>query len=82
MSTFSERVLEIVKNIPKGQTRSYKQVATLAGSPNAFRAVGTIMRKNKDFNVPCHRVIKDNGQHGQYSGLRGKTKGELLNDER
>ncbi len=44
--TFSARVYSIVKRIPQGKTLSYKEVAQRAGSPLAYRAVGTILSKN------------------------------------
>jgi len=72
--------LNIVKNIPKGRTLSYKAVATLAGLPNAARAVGRIMANNKDKEVPCHRVIKSDGSIGGYNGIRGE-KEDLLKKE-
>lgn len=72
MKTFTEKVLNIVKKIPKGKTLSYKQVAEKAGSPRAFRAVGSILKQNYDPRVPCHRVIKSSGDVGQYN--RGKEK--------
>ena len=68
MTTFKQRVLAVVQSIPLGQTMSYKEVAQLAGSPRAFRAVGTIMRGNKDLGVPCHRVICSDGSLGGYNG--------------
>ncbi len=71
MQSFKEKVLNIVKNIPKGQTRTYKQVAALSKSPKAFRAVGSIMSKNFDPSIPCHRVIKSDGTLGNYN--RGGT---------
>lgn len=78
--TFSERVYEVVKKIPKGKTLSYKEVATKAGSPNAFRAVGNILNKNFDPKIPCHRVIKSNGGLGGYN--RGsKNKKKILLEE-
>lgn len=64
---FSERVLRIVSSIPKGKVLTYQQVAILAGSPKACRAVGSVMRKNYDKNIPCHRVIKANGKAGAYN---------------
>lgn len=67
MKSFKEKVEEVVASIPKGQTLSYKQVAQKAGSPNAFRAVGNIMNKNENPNVPCHRVIKSDGTLGGYA---------------
>ncbi len=77
---FSERVLKIVKKIPKGKTMSYGEVAARAGHPLAARAVGAIMRVNKDKSVPCHRVIKSDGTLGGYNGIRGE-KERLLRKE-
>lgn len=64
---FKDRVLNILKNIPKGETLSYKEVAERANSPRAYRKVGSIMKANYDTTVPCHRVIKSNGTIGQYN---------------
>lgn len=75
MSTFKEKVLLIVSNIPKGKTKTYKEVARLAGSPGASRAVGNIMAKNFNPKIPCHRVIKSDGTLGNYN--RGGTKKKL-----
>lgn len=80
-SSFSETVLAIVSEIPEGQTKSYKEVASLAGNPKAARAVGTIMRQNKNLDIPCHRVVRSDGSPGGYNGLRGKSKSELLKEE-
>jgi len=68
MTIFKQRVLAVVQSIPLGHTMSYKEVAQLAGSPRAFRAVGTIMSGNKDPGVPCHRVICSDGSLGGYNG--------------
>lgn len=65
---FKEEVLVVVKNIPRGETLSYKKVAELAGSPRAYRKVGSIMKQNHDSSVPCHRVIKSDGSLGGYNG--------------
>lgn len=70
--SFRDKVYEIVKMIPKGSTLSYKQVAEKAGSPKACRAVGNILNKNFDPNVPCHRVIRSDGKTGGYN--RGELK--------
>lgn len=77
---FREKVLTIVKRIPKGKTMSYKEVAGKAGHPSAARAVGAIMRTNTDTSVPCHRVIKSDGSLGGYNGIRG-VKEALLRKE-
>lgn len=76
IKTFKERVREVVRKIPKGKTMTYKQVATLAGSPGASRAVGSIMKANFDKDIPCHRVIRSDGKIGEYNrgGPMAKTK--------
>ena len=81
MPDFKERVLHIVKNIPKGITMTYKEVAKKAKSPNAFRAVGSIMAKNFDPAVPCHRVIKSDGTLGNYNRGGASKKLALLRRE-
>lgn len=60
---------------------TYRQVATLAGNPKAARAVGTLMAKNQDKNIPCHRVVRSDYTFGKYNGLRGGDKGILLRSE-
>lgn len=80
-NSFKDRVIEVVKKIPKGKTLSYKQVAKQAGSQNAFRVVGNIMKNNQDKNIPCHRVINSNGKIGKYNGLQGKSKEKILRRE-
>ena len=80
-SLFKTRVREVVRSIPVGTTLSYKEVAHLAGSPRAFRAVGTIMSQNHDPSVPCHRVICSNGSLGGYNGGADKKRA-LLDAER
>lgn len=72
MRNFREKVLYVVKKIPKGETLSYKEVAKRAGHALASRAVGAIMRSNKDKTVPCHRVIKSDGSPDGYNGLKGE----------
>lgn len=66
--SFQKRVYEVVKKIPKGEVLSYQQVAELAGSPGASRAVGNALNKNHDPLVPCHRVIRSDGKTGGYNG--------------
>ncbi len=81
---FEKKVYQSLMQVPYGQTLSYKELATLAESPNAYRAVGSAMAKNKFvIVVPCHRVIKEDGQLGHYSGIHGvKTKEWLLEHEK
>lgn len=61
-TSFAATVRAVVASIPKGKVATYGQVAALAGSPGAARAVGMIMSQNKDTAaVPCHRVIGSSG---------------------
>ena len=79
--TFAERVRDVVRQIPKGETRSYKEVAATAGSAGAARAVGMIMKNNYDPSVPCHRVIRSDGKMGGYNRGGIDVKAKMLADE-
>ena len=67
-ASFKARVLASVRRIPPGRVATYGDVAKLAGSPRAFRAVGNIMRDCRDAATPCHRVIGAGGALGGYGG--------------
>ena len=81
MKTFTEKVREIVRKIPKGGSMTYKEVATKAGNPNAARAVGAIMRTNYDPEIPCHRVVRSDGGLGDYNRGGVSRKREILMEE-
>jgi len=72
MKTFKEKILAVVAKIPEGSTLTYKQVAHLAGSPRAYRAVGNILNKNYNPAISCHRVVRSDGMPGGYN--RGEKK--------
>ncbi|EHN11251.1 Methylated-DNA--protein-cysteine methyltransferase [Patulibacter medicamentivorans] len=79
---FRRQVLEATARIPYGATSSYRDVATVAGSPNAVRAAGTALATNPlPLLVPCHRVLRSDGALGQYRG-GAAAKGQLLALER
>ena len=65
MATFTQKVLEVVRAIPVGKTMTYAQVAAVAGNPKAARAVGMIMSRNYNPEIPCHRVIRSDGTYGR-----------------
>jgi len=67
---FKEKVLEIVRKIPKGNFLKYKEVARLAGNEKAYRVVASILARNKDPNIPCHRVIRNDNLVGGYLGKK------------
>lgn len=71
---FERKVWSFLKKIPYGETRSYKEVALAIGHPKAFRAVGMANAHNPiPLIIPCHRVIKSNGELGGFGhGLRVK----------
>lgn len=77
-STFTERVYRAVRNIPKGETRTYAEIARAAGSPRAARVVGTALKHNTDPNTPCHRVIKSDGSLGEYNKGRTQKRARLI----
>ena len=83
MTNFQTAVLSATLDIPKGETRTYGQIAAAAGHPKAYRAVGSALKKNPLApTIPCHRVIKSGGALGRYSGPGGaKRKMQLLRSE-
>jgi len=71
--SFAERVYNVVSNIKEGKVMTYRQVAEKVGSPKSARAVGNVLSKNRDFkNIPCHRVVRSDGNIGGY--VRGQDK--------
>ncbi len=66
---FYRKVLRATARIPYGQTRSYGEMASKAGSPRAVRAAGTALGSNPlPIIVPCHRVLRSGGALGGYGG--------------
>ena len=82
MTDFAHRVREIVRTIPTGHTMTYKEVAIAAGNPSAARAVGAIMRSNFNTEIPCHRVIRSDGNVGGYNRGGPTQKSKILTRER
>lgn len=81
MNTFKQKVYEIVRKIPPGETMSYKEVAKLAENEKAARAVGNILH-NSPSDVPCHRVVSQFGKLAANFGKGGLVKQkELLKKE-
>jgi len=66
---FTREALESVIDIPYGETAGYGEVAILAGSPRAARAVGTACATTPfSIVVPVHRVVRSDGSIGEYGG--------------
>jgi methylated-DNA-[protein]-cysteine S-methyltransferase len=69
---FQQKVVELCRRIPSGETLSYGELAARAGAPRAARAVGSVMAKNRyPLVVPCHRVIASGGRLGGFSARNG-----------
>jgi len=66
---FQQHVWLALRQIPAGQTYTYKQLAQAIGRPKAVRAVGQALSKNPiSIILPCHRVILQSGELGGYAG--------------
>ncbi len=73
-TAFQRRVWDELRLIPYGQTRSYEELAVAVGLPGGQRPVGRANGLNRiSIVIPCHRVIRKDGQLGGYGGgLRRK----------
>ena len=82
LTLFQKKVYTVVKQIPRGEVRTYTWVAQKIKSPGATRAVGTALRKNPfTIIVPCHRVVRSDGTAGGYA-LGADLKAKLLEIEK
>lgn len=81
-TNFSAVVKQVVKTIPKGEVRTYKQIAIAVGSPQSARAVARVMATNYDPDIPCHRVIRSDGKLGGYNRGGEVKKRAILESER
>jgi methylated-DNA-[protein]-cysteine S-methyltransferase len=67
-TAFEKEVWESLKEIPYGETRTYKWIADRLGKPLASRAVGNALGKNPiPIAFPCHRIIESDGSIGGYT---------------
>jgi len=68
LSEFERAVLLKAREIPRGEIRPYGWIAREIGRPGAVRAVGSALNKNPiPLLIPCHRVVKSDGQLGEYA---------------
>ena len=81
MSTaFNEQCYALLMRIPEGKVTTYREMARALNS-RAWRAVGSAMAKNtRLIEVPCHRVVRSNGEIGEYA-LGPDKKADLLGSE-
>tara|TARA_Y100000004_G_C8739371_1_gene337654 strand:+ start:279 stop:563 length:285 start_codon:yes stop_codon:yes gene_type:complete len=80
---FQKKVWLELSKIPKGETRTYKEIAIAIGHPKSARAVANACGKNPHpIKIPCHRVIRSDGKLGGYSAPGGTAaKRRLLKEE-
>jgi len=82
LSPFAQAVLAACRAIPRGQVRTYAELAAAVGKPGAARAVGSAMRRNPvPLLIPCHRVVRGDGVIGNYSMGGPAVKERLLRQE-
>ena len=83
MKTFQDKVLALVKRIPKGKITTYKEIGkALKRKGHVYRAVGRALKENKTpIKIPCHRIVCSDASIGGYSrGVMKKI--ELLKKEK
>ena len=74
LTRFGQEIIAACRAIPRGNVRTYAQLAASAGSPGAARAVGNVMAQNRfPIIVPCHRVVGSSGSLGGFSAPDGIT---------
>lgn len=65
MESFTERVIQLIKQIPAGKVMTYGQIAKLAGSPRGARQVVRILHScSKKYQLPWYRVVNARGEIG------------------
>ena len=81
--SFNESVYAVTSLVPMGKVTTYAAIARAIGLPRGARAVGNALGANTNpIVVPCHRVVRSDGELGGYSGGKGQaTKARLLERE-
>ena len=78
-SPFQAAVYRALRQVRYGETTSYGELAKAAGRPGAGRAVGQANAENRiPLLIPCHRVLRADGELGGFSGPGGRKMKALL----
>ncbi len=81
---FDEKVYNSIKRVPKGKVTTYKEIG-MALKTRGYRAIGQALKRNPYAPaVPCHRVVRNDGDVGGFSGNKEdniKKKMEILREE-
>ena len=76
---FQQKVWAALRTIPRGEVRTYTDIAVQIGHPSSARAVANACGKNPYApEVPCHRVIRSDGSIGGYSAEGGSEKKRVM----
>ena len=78
---FRDKVINVIKNIPRGRVISYGQVAALAGNYRAARQVSRILKNNENQDLPWHRVVNSKGAISLPPHMGGIIQKGLLENE-
>ena len=82
VTEFERAVLLKAREIPRGEVRTYGWIAQQIGHPAAVRAVGSALRKNPvPVLIPCHRVVRSDGNIGEYALGGSANKRAILTSE-
>ncbi len=71
MSGLYKQIYNLVKQIPPGTVTTYGTLAAATGNPRRSRIIGTAMQKCNDDSVPCHRVVRKDGNLSKVFGVGG-----------
>ena len=81
-TAFQQRVWQVLQRIPAGKTQTYSEVACAIGKPRAVRAVANACASNRlAVVVPCHRVVRSNGELSGYRWGTDRKRRLLENEE-
>lgn len=73
---FAQRVRAFVRTVPAGRVTTYADVALAIGRPGAARAVGRVMARTEEPEVPCHRVVRADGAICPARGMAARLRRE------
>ncbi len=79
--SLSERIVQIIRHIPKGKVATYGQIAGMAGNPRASRLVVRALNSSRAENLPWHRVINSQGRISLKRGFGYEEQMRLLESE-
>ncbi|KAI5788530.1 methylated-DNA--protein-cysteine methyltransferase [Peziza echinospora] len=81
-SAFQKRAWKALMEVPHGVTRSYTEQAIAMGVPKSYRAIANANHANPiAIVVPCHRIIRANGELSGYAGGVARKRWLILNEK-